>query len=199
MFILYLSLEIALLAHVEHAPNQWKHLLALPVSRMSIYLAKLLLGIIIVTARSVLLLLEALAAVFLFSRFHPNSGISLQAVNVSSFVEIFFFASIAALPIIALHTWLSVRSRNFILPIGLGAVGGFVNLIGGQSAVIQKFSPWAFPFNMMRAFHPLAEIQTLYKGWSPMLLLLISTVGSIVITVYAIWEIHKRDVVERGY
>src|SRR5690349_16013582 len=45
MLPLLITLETALLTGIEHSEKQWKHLLALPVPRYTIYAAKLLVAL----------------------------------------------------------------------------------------------------------------------------------------------------------
>ena len=55
MLPLLITLETALLAGVEHTEKQWKHLLALPVPRYTVYLAKLLTALLLMLAGTLLL------------------------------------------------------------------------------------------------------------------------------------------------
>ena len=52
---LFVALETALLAALEHRENAWKHLFALPIGRWSIYVATLLVAAALVALSSIVL------------------------------------------------------------------------------------------------------------------------------------------------
>jgi len=62
MMPLYITLATALLAAFEHVENQWKLLLARPVPRWTVYVAKLIVGVTMLGASTTLLVGGVLAA-----------------------------------------------------------------------------------------------------------------------------------------
>lgn len=196
VFILYLVLEIALLMSIDHASNQWKHLFALPVSRTTIYLAKLFAGVILILFSNILLFIETTIAIFVLGVAAPELGISLAGVDITYFFGILLAATIAAFFAIALHTWMSIRTRNFLAPVAVGFAGGFLNLIALGSSFLQKFSPWTYPLDVHRMLSVTTSSvsEYIYSGWPLPLLLAISISGGIAVTCYALYELNRKDV-----
>jgi ABC-2 family transporter protein len=62
MMPLYVTLETALIAGLEHAENHWKSLLALPIPRWTLYLAKLFVAATLICASTTLLVLGIILA-----------------------------------------------------------------------------------------------------------------------------------------
>ena len=75
MLPLFITLEAALLAALEHANQQWKHLLALPIPPAAHYLAKLLVLIAMVVAAQLILLALTPLAGWVLMLVDPGSGI----------------------------------------------------------------------------------------------------------------------------
>lgn len=140
-------LLICLLFNLDHRANTWKLLFTLPVSKGSIYGAKLLT---LMTAILVFyglyipfLLLSGLVAGLLF----PALGLLSHMPNVGQLVLVAGRSFIALQAVLALHFWLSIRLKNMIIPIGLALVGNivFVALFQGQWPYIIYY-PYAFNY-----------------------------------------------------
>src|SRR6058998_3335618 len=56
MMPLYITLQTALIAGLDHSENQWKAILARPVPRWTVYVAKLLVVVVLTAASSAVLL-----------------------------------------------------------------------------------------------------------------------------------------------
>src|SRR5689334_4079442 len=62
MMPLYITLQTALIAGLDHSENQWKAILARPVPRWTVYVAKLLIVMVLTVASSAVLLCGVLLA-----------------------------------------------------------------------------------------------------------------------------------------
>lgn len=143
MVPLFVTLETALLAGLEHGNQQWKHLLALPVPTGVHYLAKFFMMVLIVLAAYVLLYIMVLPAGWLLMLTAPHRGLAglpplgdLWQLPAASFA--------ASMLIVALQTWVALRWRSFTLAVSVGIVATVAGFIVGQSHFSNYF-PWTLP------------------------------------------------------
>ncbi|MEZ5464657.1 MAG: ABC transporter permease [Lysobacteraceae bacterium] len=150
MLPLFITLEAALLAGLEHANQQWKHLFSMPVPRWQHYVAKLVSLLILVTlATTVLLPLSVLGGwVVGFGK-----GVaSLQGVPVLDAFPVQLLASVAAASLmIALHTFVSLRWSSFTAAVAFGMSATVAGFLISQSSRWGHWYPWGLP---MRVFLP---------------------------------------------
>lgn len=148
MLPLFVTLEAALLAGLEHADRQWKHLLALPLPRGAHYLAKLLaLAALLALAFVALVLLVPLGGAVLAVA-KPVFGIGgpppwdflLRAAAT---------AYVASLLIVALHTWLGVRFASFTVAVSVGMTATVMGFLIGQSERFGHWYPWSMPLQVL--------------------------------------------------
>jgi lantibiotic transport system permease protein len=183
MLPLYITLQSALLAGIEHQDRQWKHLLALPLPRASFYLAKFV-------ALAALLLLAMLLLIFVLL---PIAGqllrlrSELPIAGLPNFVELSFkMLQIygCALLLVALHTWMALRWRSFTVAVSIGMSATVMGFIIGQS---KAFGPW-FPWTM--------AMQPLTKHPQIAVVLCTSLLGATLVTVLACLEFNRREFLE---
>lgn len=148
MLPLFVTLQSALLAGLEHANQQWKHLLALPLPRDVHYLAKLLaLAAMVLLAMTVLLLLTVLGG-GLLGVLQPNFGIAGAPPWTFLLTRLpAIFA--AALLIIALHTWIAIRWRSFTVAVSTGMIATVAGFLIGQSRSFGHLYPWSLPMQVL--------------------------------------------------
>lgn len=148
MMPLYITLQTAVMAGLDHSENHWKSLLARPVPRWTLYVAKLIVVMALIAASTVVLL----SGIFL-------AGAALPLVQPE---VVFGFPipwakivrdglSITGLAFLALtiQYWVSLRWRSFSVAIGVGmaaAVVGFFSVaVGQQLGGWPQYVPWALP------------------------------------------------------
>src|SRR6266576_2792627 len=122
LFPLFVTLEAALLAGVEHRENNWKHLFALSIPRWTIYMAKLIVGFGLVVISSVVLAVGTVAQGWIIATFRPDLGLSLPVPWDLVFLRNFGFLP-AALFMLAVQIWVAIRWRSFTVPMAVGVVG----------------------------------------------------------------------------
>ncbi|MBW4085310.1 ABC transporter permease [Paenibacillus sp. S150] len=158
------TLICSLLANVEHQMSSWKQLLALPVSRTSVFMAKLLLCLLLL-AVSCLILSAGTAGLGLLL------GFGSQPVPYSVVLRIGFASYAAALPVIALQLWLSLSSRNQTLPVSLGIALSLLSLF---SMYLSEWIPLTWPALAWSASRP-----WLFSGAGLLLGLLVLLPGAV--------------------
>jgi len=148
MLPLFVTLEAALLAGLEHADRQWKHLLALPLPRSAHYLAKLLaLAGLVALAFLALVLLVPLGGLLL-TWLKPAFGIAgpppwgyllLSAGQ----------AYLATLLVVALQCWIAVRWQSFTVAVSVGMSATVMGFLIGQSERFGHWYPWSMPMQVL--------------------------------------------------
>lgn len=117
---MFIILICSLIPQIEYKNNTWKQVFASPQSIGTIFFSKFLTILIMVLflflAFNILLILSAIIPNFFFSKFtflsKPIDWAQVFRLNVKTFISL--------LAIISFQYWLSLRFRNFIVPIGIG-------------------------------------------------------------------------------
>ncbi|WP_238650758.1 ABC transporter permease [Paenibacillus piscarius] len=138
------TLICSLIANVEHQTSSWKQLLALPVPRTAVFLAKLLLCLLLLVVSCLLLSAGTILLGLLL-------GFGSQPIPYTDVLRIGFSAYAAAMPVIALQLWLSLSSRNQTLPV---AVGLTLSLLSPFGMFFSEWVPLSWPELAMGASRP---------------------------------------------
>ncbi len=131
---LYLGVTLvaSLLANIEHHTNAWKQLLALPISRSTVFMSKFLLSLLLMLVSCALL---SVGTVIL--------GLSLRFgtdIPLGDILRMCFLPFLATMPALALFQWLCMTMKNQALPLTLGIVAAIVSVF--------SFTLWEwFPLN----------------------------------------------------
>ena len=130
---LYIALLQALLASTDHNSGTWKLLLSQPISRPPLYIVKVAMGTTLAALSTVVLAGSSLSMGFLLRKVRPDLGNYSQGVEVVHFVKMLSLAFIAIALVMAIHTWLSVRTGNFALSLGVAIFAEVADKIGRAS------------------------------------------------------------------
>jgi hypothetical protein len=109
---LYTALAAALVAALEHQGDNWKHLLALPVARRSIFVAKWVAGAGLLLVSSLVLPAAVGVATEILKALKPalrGAPVPLALVTIRS-LQVFC----AAVLMLSIQVWVSFRWRSFI-------------------------------------------------------------------------------------
>ena len=148
MLPLYVTLQTAVIAGLDHADNQWKALFARPVPRWTIYVAKLMLVMTLAVLSASILVAGVLIEGKLlnwydsklgFAAAAPVAAIARQAAQMMGLSFLF----------LTIQHWLSLRWRSFSVSIGFGSaaiVTSFAMLLAaGQYGAWPRYFPWSLP------------------------------------------------------
>jgi len=144
MLPLFIALEAALLGHIEHSGSNWKHIFATPLPRRSIYVAKLLAGLILAALGSLVMFCLILLSGGILAQIKPVLALAETPCPWIRFLELAFVPFVAAWLLIAIHTWISLRWPNFVLALGIGVAGTMASLFLINSEYGLHF-PWTIP------------------------------------------------------
>lgn len=180
---LFITLETALLANLEHGNGQWKHLFALPLPRGAVYAAKQVSGMVIIGL--------SMAALYVYI---PLSGLALRLLTPGLGFEApvpwwdFFcyigLAYLASWLILALHTWIGQRWQSFVVASAVGVAAMVVAVVAIQSNWAAWY-PWTLPGLVANGLEAGEEIL-------PQLLL--GCLGGIAVSLLGGWDVVRRDV-----
>jgi lantibiotic transport system permease protein len=144
MLPLFVTLQSALLAGLEHGDHHWKHLLALPVPRRVHYLAKLLMMIAMVMAATVFLAMLICLGGLLLSQVQPGFGLAGPppwAYLTQKSAAIFA----ASLWMVALQIWIAIRWSSFTVAVSIGMTATVIGMMVIQSRLFAPWYPWSMP------------------------------------------------------
>jgi hypothetical protein len=186
MLPLYITLETALLAGIDHSDNQWKSLFARPVPRWTFFVAKLTAAVAMTGISTFLLLcgmvLSGLVLPHLEPQLHFDTPVPWAAMLQQS-SQIFGLVMLA----LTIQHWVSLRWRSFSVAIGTGIIGtviGFFAAAAGQQVGgWPQYFPWALPILVVaKQPHNIPQI------------LAFSSALAIVVAVAGCWEFCRREV-----
>ncbi len=183
MLPLFVTLETALLANLEHGNQQWKHLFALPIPRGAIYAAKLFSGMLLIGLSMAALYAETVLSGLALRLLAPGLGLE-DPVPWLVLLKLVGLAYLASWLIIAIQTWVALRWRSFVVATAVGIGAMVVAVLMVQSDWSQWY-PWT-----------LAGIVTnnLREGLDPMAGLALGSLGGVVGALLGGWNVVHRDV-----
>ena len=146
---MWTAIITAQVASIEHRAEAFKHLFALPVRRLTLYLAKQTLCWLL-TAAAFLSLAVAIAVAGLVLRMlRPGLGFE-QAVPSSRLLAFAGVAFLASLFLVALQTWVALQHTDIATPIATGFLATASMLaLSGFDASLTAYHPWAYPSQLV--------------------------------------------------
>jgi hypothetical protein len=152
MLPLFITLEAALVAGVDHAENQWKNLFARPVPRWTWYVAKLLVLVAMTLASTAMLIAGVVAAGVVLPWIQPELRFAFPIPWVPLLSRTMRVTGLVFLALTIQH-WVSLRWKSFPVATGVGivaTVAGYLMVVGSRqgSGWIEYF-PWALPMIAM--------------------------------------------------
>jgi hypothetical protein len=191
---LFVALETALLAGLEHRENTWKHLFALPMQRWTIYAAKLLVSFGLVCLSSLVLALGTGLQGWILLTLRPDLGLTRPIPWDLILWRSFSFVP-AVLLMVAVQTWVAIRWRMFTVAMGLGIGSTPVTIMLLRTLKnsvstpygphLASLFPWSLPFVIIA---PAATASLRESAF------LVGVIGGLFASVLGCWEVVRRDV-----
>ncbi|MFO1441851.1 ABC transporter permease [Bacillus sp. Bva_UNVM-123] len=137
IFLLSATIIASIQASNEHENNMWNLLNALPVSKMKIYLNKVIV-IYLLLLFEVLLIILGTSIIWML--------VSDDPVPWDIVIKQPLYCFLASLAVINLQIWISIRFVNQSVPIGVGVFGSIASLFLARSNFEYfKYLPWSYP------------------------------------------------------
>ncbi|KOY17661.1 ABC transporter permease [Paenibacillus xylanivorans] len=124
----------SMIANVEHEQGSWKQLLAMPITRPAVYLAKFLLACMLLIISCLLLTAGIIGLGLLL-------GFDAGAIPWSQAIKLGLLPLAGALPVLSLELWLTMVNKNQALPVTLGIV---LAVMGMFALSISPYFPLAW-------------------------------------------------------
>jgi hypothetical protein len=182
LFPLYAALVAALVAAVEHQNESWKHILALPVDRSTIFVAKWIAGIGLLWLSSLVLATGVVATAEALRLMKPAwSSSPLPSVMIFRGV---LLSTCAAGFLFSIQMWISLRWRSFLpgLVVAVIALALMLVAIPRGVALFGSLFPWSLPAMAMSPHNPYRPIA---EG--------LGVFGGIVVGAVACWHLARRE------
>jgi hypothetical protein len=165
LFPLFTILICTLLPQIEYKNNTWKQVLASPQTKANVFFAKFfnvhLLMILFLIVTHVFMLLTIVAINFI----KPGLHLLEHPLNESMLIANAANAYIVMLAVCAIQFWMGLRSRNFVIPIGIGLALWLIGTIMG----VQYKSGWVtyFPYSFQAYLvSPKLKVQLTQIAWA---------------------------------
>jgi hypothetical protein len=176
---LYTALAAALVAALEHQGDNWKHLLALPVARRSIFVAKWVAGAGLLLVSSLVLPAAVGVATEILKALKPalrGAPVPLALVTIRS-LQVFCAAGL----MLSIQVWVSLRWRSFIAGLAVGIVAVMILLGGvaraGLGTITIYLYPWALPPTAMARMAEAHPDRLLVSTWGLVAGVTVAAVG----------------------
>lgn len=184
---LFIGLQTALVAGLEHRNGQWRRLYALPLSRWTVYGAKQFAGMATIGLSTLCLVGFTLLAGVALRWVEPGFGFGWE-VPWNRLLRFCAGVYLASWLSISIHTWVSQRYKSFVVSMSVAAVASVFAMFAAE-ADWGAIYPWVMPR---------LAAETYATGEVRWLVLALSVVGG---TVFAAWgcrDVTRRDVLDGG-
>lgn len=187
MLTLYVTLETALLAGLEHNAQGWKHLAALPIPRAAVYAAKQIMAMGMVALSMAVIVLGTWASAALAQALQLNPAASfVGAFPWAVLLRIAAQSYLLSLLIVAIHTWIATRFANFALASAVGIAATVMSFFVSQDVELMRLFPWSLPMTPI--------MQLMGNEVDLALPLALSVLGALGVSVIGGWNVVTRDV-----
>ncbi|HEV7333286.1 MAG TPA: ABC transporter permease [Flavisolibacter sp.] len=156
-------LVCTLLPQLEYRNNTWKQVLSSPQTYVQLFLAKLALPLFIIMLFLLVFNCVLVFATVLLGTIYPGIRLSQHAFDWNVVLRFNGQTFAAILGVLGFQFWMGLRSRSFLLPIGLG-VGLWI-----LSAILAFEYKWAHADKFPFAF-PFLSVYPKYAAKVPMML-----------------------------
>lgn len=184
----YIVLVCSSLAYYEHHNQSWKLLHTLPFSKRNFYFSKLLMALSLILLTYLLFALLTFISGNILDIFYPQFEFAHYPPNWHRIMQVILRSFLSAMGIIGLHHWISIRWKNYLVPVGIGLAGYIVAIVISGQFNLARFFPYSGPVYLGRILggrNPTAMGVEYYGGltdieWmSVSLFLLFSLAGSL--------------------
>ena len=127
---LYVILVTSLMVQIEYRNNTWKQVYASPRTYADVFFSKFLVINLMIIACFVLFNLFIILSGYISGILHPESyNFTKEPIPLVKMVKISSKLYLSVLAISAIQYWLSLRFKNFIASIGIGAALFIIGLV----------------------------------------------------------------------
>lgn len=141
---MFVILICSLIPQIEYKNNTWKQVFASPQSIGNIFFSKYVAIIMMILFLFVMFNTFLIFSAMVPNLFYPKYGFLKNSIDWTTLLRFNVKSFISLLGIVSIQYWLSLRFRNFIVPIGIGLALLIAGLIALQWEHASKI-PYCFP------------------------------------------------------
>jgi len=184
MLPFFITLQMGLLANIEHGNKAWKLLYAQPLPRWAVYAAKQTISLGLIALSMAVFVAVMFLAGRLLQRINPafrfDQPFPWDTVALATTVSF-----LASWLIVAFHLWFSIRVPSFVAAMAVGVVGTVAAVLVIQSEKYGPYYPWTLAgVSALNALH----------GDSFAISLAIGVTGGLAIALLGCWDASRREV-----
>jgi lantibiotic transport system permease protein len=175
-FPMFVILICTMLPQIEYRNHTWKQVLAAPVTKANLFLAKLLNMNLLVLLFLVASIFFMLVAIVITHIAHPSLNVLSQPFDPASLFLRTANTYATMVAVCSIQFWLGLRFRNFIAPVGIGIAlwfTGMMMMFEFKSPMVEFF-PYAFylfPY-MQENQSKMPQVALISAGYAVVFLLL---------------------------
>ncbi|MDZ4705826.1 MAG: ABC transporter permease [Saprospiraceae bacterium] len=144
LLIPYVILVNSSIVQSEHNSNSWKYLYALPVKKSSIYFPKLLMTIALVALTLVIFFVTSVLGGYLLGVLRPEYEFNNYPMHGDLWMGLLVHAFLSILGVTAIQYWISIRWKNYIIPIGIGMMGFIFSILVVDEEKFAIYLPYCY-------------------------------------------------------
>jgi ABC-2 type transport system permease protein len=144
MLPLFITLETALLANMEHNSQMWKKLFAMPVPRWMTILAKQVSALMLIALSCLVLWALTLLMGFALQAIDPAYGL----VGTPPWLSLLKYSGLVFLAswlIIGIQLWVGLNWKSFVVASSFGIIATVTGALVINSETFGSYYPWALP------------------------------------------------------
>jgi hypothetical protein len=182
MMPLFVTLESALVANLEHSRHNWKLLYVQPVPRWAVYAAKWLINVGLVVLSMLVLLGMMIIGGNWVHMVYPEYLFEMGFPWLWTLKQL-ALVFVASLLIISIHVWVSMRWSSFVVACatGIAATVAAVFAFGSDYAI---YYPWTIP----------GMLATGVTSTDRTICLLIGIAGGVIAAAIGMWNVTRQEV-----
>jgi len=181
---LFVTLQTALLAQLEHGSGQWKHLYVLPLPRWAVYAAKQIAALVLMAVSHLALVGFSLVAGVLLWGLRPGLGFH-ASIPWGRFLGPVVATYLASWLIVAIHTWVALRWRSFVAAMAIGIVLTVAGMVAINTE-LGRLYPWALAGMIVNGFNKGEPLEPARLAFG--------TLGGMLVALWGCWRVTRRDV-----
>jgi hypothetical protein len=147
---LFITLETALIAQLDHSGDHWRHLFALPLPRWSVYTAKLLVCALLTALSLGALLFYSLLFGALLRQVRPGPAFD-QPIPLIALFKLFLLVFVSSGLLVSVHTWTAHYWRSFTASASFGVFMTIAGMLVINSG-LAVFYPWTHTAVLLNRF-----------------------------------------------
>lgn len=148
---LFITLNTALVAQLDHSGDNWKHLFTLSIPRWAIYAAKQVISLLLIGLSLVVLIDYTLIVGRLMQLIHPNLGFD-QPIPWNETIHLTLLGFFGSWLVTAIHNFVALYWRSFVV----ASAFGIAMTIAGVVIINSEYA-WLYPWTLSPSLLNLAS------------------------------------------